>query len=75
MAEGEGFEPPDGCPSTVFKTAAFDRSANLPYVAIVSYSAVRVKNFLGMGPFIGLPKKIAKQDFLGNEGRSGRRMK
>ena len=27
MAQREGFEPPDSCPSTVFKTAAFDRSA------------------------------------------------
>ncbi len=31
MAEREGFEPPDGCPSTVFKTAAFDHSAISPY--------------------------------------------
>ena len=31
LAEGEGFEPPDACTSTVFKTAAIDRSANLPY--------------------------------------------
>ncbi len=30
MAEREGFEPPDSCPSTVFKTAAFDRSAISP---------------------------------------------
>ena len=30
LAEGEGFEPPDACASTVFKTAAFDRSASLP---------------------------------------------
>ncbi len=30
-AEREGFEPPDGSsPSTVFKTAAFDRSAISP---------------------------------------------
>ena len=27
LAQREGFEPPDSCPSTVFKTAAFDRSA------------------------------------------------
>jgi hypothetical protein len=27
FAEGEGFEPPDLLQSTVFKTAAFDRSA------------------------------------------------
>src|SRR3569623_836054 len=30
MAEGEGFEPPEACASTVFKTAAFDRSATSP---------------------------------------------
>ena len=30
MAEREGFEPPEGCPSTVFKTAAFVHSATSP---------------------------------------------
>ena len=30
LAEREGFEPPEGFPSTVFKTAAFDRSATSP---------------------------------------------
>ena len=30
VAEREGFEPPDGCPSTVFKTAALNRSATSP---------------------------------------------
>ena len=30
MAEREGFEPPEGRPSTVFKTAAFVRSATSP---------------------------------------------
>ena len=30
MAEREGFEPPDDCSSTVFKTAAFDHSATSP---------------------------------------------
>ncbi len=30
MAEREGFEPPDSCLSTVFKTAAFNRSAISP---------------------------------------------
>ncbi len=35
MAESEGFEPPDGFPSTVFKTAAFDHSASSPLCAIV----------------------------------------
>ena len=30
MAEGEGFEPPEPFGSTVFKTAAFNHSANPP---------------------------------------------
>ena len=30
LAESEGFEPPDPLRSTVFKTAAFDHSANSP---------------------------------------------
>ena len=30
MAVGQGFEPREGCPSTVFKTAAFDHSASPP---------------------------------------------
>lgn len=30
LAEGEGFEPPDGFPSPVFKTGALDLSAILP---------------------------------------------
>ncbi len=30
MAEGGGFEPPEACTSTVFKTVAFVRSAILP---------------------------------------------
>ena len=30
LAEGEGFEPPEAFTSTVFKTAAIGRSANLP---------------------------------------------
>ena len=30
MAEREGFEPPEPCGSTVFKTAAFDHSATSP---------------------------------------------
>jgi hypothetical protein len=32
-AEKEGFEPPDLLQSTVFKTAAFDRSAISPEVS------------------------------------------
>ena len=30
VAEEEGFEPPVSCPTTVFKTAAFDLSATPP---------------------------------------------
>ena len=30
LAESEGFEPPSPCGLAVFKTAAFDRSANSP---------------------------------------------
>ncbi len=37
MAESEGFEPPDPFGSTVFKTAAFDRSASSPLVLFVVY--------------------------------------
>ena len=31
LAERQGFEPWEGFPSTVFKTAAFDRSATSPW--------------------------------------------
>ena len=42
MAEGEGFEPPDPRGSTVFKTAAIDRSANLPsYVRVLYHNSHR----------------------------------
>ena len=34
MAESEGFEPPDPFGSTVFKTAAFDRSASSPWYSL-----------------------------------------
>ena len=40
MAEKEGFEPPEGCPSTVFKTAAFDRSATSPDYCCNGFSSV-----------------------------------
>lgn len=42
MAEGEGFEPPEAFTSTVFKTAAFDRSANLPYEIAVKANFYKV---------------------------------
>ena len=34
VAESEGFEPPEPCSSTVFKTAAIDHSANFPRAKI-----------------------------------------
>lgn len=34
-AEKEGFEPPEVLPSTVFKTAAFDRSAISPIAQLL----------------------------------------
>ena len=36
MAEGQGFEPWDGCPSLVFKTSAFDHSATPPITLCAS---------------------------------------
>ncbi len=38
FAESEGFEPPDPCRSTVFKTAAIDHSANFPRAKVVQIS-------------------------------------
>ena len=37
MAEEVGFEPTDACASTVFKTAAFGRSATPPYSFCTMY--------------------------------------
>ena len=43
-AESEGFEPPDPLRSTVFKTAAFDHSANSPICSLSKGIAkVRIK--------------------------------
>ena len=41
LAEGEGFEPPSPCGLTVFKTAAFDRSATSPFSRDVSVGSIR----------------------------------
>ena len=38
LAEREGFEPPVGCPTTVFKTAAFDHSATSPRVVAAHHT-------------------------------------
>lgn len=40
VAQREGFEPPDSCPSTVFKTAAFDRSAISAKVFCISIQII-----------------------------------
>ena len=37
LAEKEGFEPPVPCDTTVFKTAAFDRSAISPGAKVLSF--------------------------------------
>ena len=39
MAEREGFEPPGGCPPTVFKTAAFVHSATSPNLIFTASQA------------------------------------
>jgi hypothetical protein len=39
VAEKEGFEPPVGCPTTVFKTAALNRSATSPEALIIPSGA------------------------------------
>jgi hypothetical protein len=48
LAEREGFEPPDLLQSTVFKTAAFDRSAISPrqkYISTRNKQKNNPKNF------------------------------
>ena len=35
MAEEEGFEPSESCPSAVFKTAALNHSTILPQVILI----------------------------------------
>ena len=45
-AEREGFEPPDPRRSTVFKTAAFDRSAIFPFRAAKLRTFRRIDKFL-----------------------------
>ena len=49
-AEREGFEPPDLLQSTVFKTAAFDRSAISPG-AKLGFGASHQNFFFGFFPF------------------------
>jgi hypothetical protein len=53
FAEKEGFEPPDLLQSTVFKTAAFDRSAISPIKRIRFLNAVaNIRTFFGFAKTI-----------------------
>jgi hypothetical protein len=44
VAERQGFEPWEGCPSTVFKTAAIDRSAISPSQILSKFDGKRNEN-------------------------------
>ena len=47
MAENEGFEPSEPYGSTVFKTAAFDHSANSPEIPqITAFGSAYLTGFL-----------------------------
>jgi len=50
LAERQGFEPWEGYPSTVFKTAAFDHSATSPEVCHYTSSLGRVHLPVGQFP-------------------------
>lgn len=52
LAEGEGFEPPVGCPTTVFKTAALNRSANPPEIHATGVLYYTPYQALGIGKHI-----------------------
>ena len=49
LAEGEGFEPPVGCPTTVFKTAALNHSANLPWIPLLGRPFRRARRLAPKG--------------------------
>lgn len=54
LAEAEGFEPPVGCPTAVFKTAAFDHSATLPRAEMAEIAGkVKVRRGRGDLSFVG----------------------
>ena len=46
LAEKEGFEPPDPCRSTVFKTAAIDHSAISPGAKLHIFLFVQQNYFI-----------------------------
>ena len=61
FAEKEGFEPPDLLQSTVFKTAAFDRSAISPIKALsLPDCECKYKSFFLFSKLFS----IKKRDFL-----------
>ena len=67
LAEREGFEPPDPCGSTVFKTAAFDRSATSPKKQLlVIGNKLQVTRILPFLPQAGAPPRA------GHSNRQGR---
>lgn len=50
LARGEGFEPPVGCPTTVFKTVAFNHSTNPPFLVLgASEALLSAKRSIGVG--------------------------
>ena len=49
LAEGEGFEPPVGCPTPVFKTAALNHSANLPWIPLLGRPFRRARRLAPKG--------------------------
>lgn len=59
LAEGEGFEPPEAFTSTVFKTAAFDRSANLPYEIAVKAIFLKFNSCRFVRSQRALPQKMS----------------
>ena len=63
-AESEGFEPPEVLPSTVFKTAAIDRSANSPFLRRQKYT------FFGHEYYDGLIFRIIRYVFEGQGDRA-----
>ena len=79
MAQREGFEPPDSCPSTVFKTAAFDHSAisaqcfNIlaERTAVVNLFFLCGSLFLPVCPRVPLKTVVNFSDVRYNEQKNG----
>ena len=78
-AEAEGFEPPDPCESSVFKTDAFDHSATPPAEDVCLFDAadsvkpthVRSKNFGHDNGAIGLLIVLQNGDQCSSYGETG----